>query len=308
MNFSTLLILTNYVELSRLNLTVSMLKIGLYIVLIIATFRVNAQDKSYYRRIIGVLASDSLQGRAGGSSYEYAAAKFIAKEFSVIDGCRAKLQSFRFNEASKQLKSQNVLAYIDHQAPRTILLSAHYDHIGLGGELSMSQGLHEVHNGADDNASGIALMLALAKVLSTECTTYNFIFVAYGAHEKGLYGSSYFFKKAKKYRSKLDLCINFDMMGRMNNNWVYMDGSVEILDDLMGASTDQIKFTKSTIDRINTLDSKWLFQDGVPSLTFSTGRHLDYHKVSDDLEYINFEGMAIIHSALIKWFDKKCNS
>lgn len=176
-----------------------MLKFGLNIFLIILSLNVNAQGEAYYRRVMGCLASDSLQGREGGTFYEQVAAKFILEEFSSIPNCRAKLQSFRFTKDSMRSKSQNIIAYFDHHAPKTLLLSAHYDHIGLGGDLSMSQGVHAVHNGADDNASGVALMLGLAKALSAECKTYNLLFVSYGAHEKGLYGSSNFFNKAKKY-------------------------------------------------------------------------------------------------------------
>lgn len=98
------------------------------------------------------------------------------------------------------------------------------------------------------------------------------------------------------------------MVGRMKNNLFYTDGTDEIVDDIVKASNEQITFAKSTFDRINTLDSKWFFQDGIPSLTFSTGRHIDYHKVSDDLEYINFEGMEIIHSTLQEWLINWCKS
>lgn len=258
-------------------------------------------NEDFYRRIIEVLASDSLEGRGVGSSGERKAADFIAQEFSLIKGCRTKKQSFSFVQDSTKIKSQNVIGFINNHAAKTILISAHYDHIGFGGELSMSQGVNAVHNGADDNASGVALMLSLAHELSVKKDGFNYIFLAYSAHEIGLFGSAYFFSKSKKYQKRLKLCLNFDMMGRMQNNHVYVDGSEEFLNQLVEKSQKDVVFKKSTFDRINGLDSKWFYQDGIPSLTFSTGRHLDYHRITDDIEYINFEGLEKIDSILYHW-------
>lgn len=91
------------------------------------------------------------------------------------------------------------------------------------------------------------------------------------------------------------------MMGRMQNKKVYVNGTGKEVLALIGHSNESVDFMPSTLDRINSLDSKWFYQDNIPSVTFSKGRHLDYHKVSDDIEYINFKGMESIHLALFDW-------
>jgi len=256
----------------------------------------------YYKKVIDYLASDELEGRGVGTEKEEQAADFIAEELQAIQKCKVKKQAFSFELDSVRYSSQNVIGFVNRHASKTILISAHYDHIGWGGTLSNSHGIHAVHNGADDNASGVALMLSLAKALVEKKKDVNLLFVAYGAHEVGLFGSHFFSENAKKYSPKLALALNFDMVGRLGaEKNLYYDGTEPILSKFAAQASPDLKCVKSTSDRINTLDSKWLVQQAVPSLTLSTGRQLDYHKVSDDAEYIQFEGIALIEDFLMNW-------
>ncbi len=256
----------------------------------------------YYKKVIAFLADDSLEGRGVGTKEEEQAAIFILNEFKSIKGCKVKKQVFSFLCDSSKVRSQNVIGFVNRRCTKTILISAHYDHIGWGGTLSMSHGLYAVHNGADDNASGVALMLSLAKALVQTKLDVNFLFVAYGAHEVGLEGSRFFSEHARKFIPSLELVLNFDMVGRLNTEKnVYYDATAALLCEFAALTPAALKCVKSPSDRINQLDSKWLVKQGVPSITLSTGRHLDYHKVTDDLEFIQFEGMRLIENFLLDW-------
>lgn len=165
----------------------------------------------------------------------------------------------------------------------------------------MSQEMNVIHNGADDNASGVALMLSLAHELSAKNRGVNYLFLASSGHEVRLFGSAHFFAKSNKYRKKSGYCFNFDMVGRMQNKQIYIDGTENLMNSLLAEQRPELLFKKSTFDRINNLDSKWFYQFGISSLTFSTGRHLDYHRVTNDIEYVNFEGMERLDDALFEW-------
>jgi aminopeptidase-like protein len=261
--------------------------------------------KNYISEIIHFLAADSLKGRGAGSAEETIAANYIAAKFKANKNCKVKRQKFQFMKDGVAYSSQNIMAFSNHRSAKTILITAHYDHIGMGGELSHSKGLNEVHNGADDNASGVALMLALAKELSAEKSQYNYLFVAYSGHELGLYGSEYFAKTKNRKLKKVALTINFDMVGRLNvQKSLYFDCNPALIKGIENSNSGTIQPVKSVTDRLNSLDSKWFAAKKIQSITFSTGKHIDYHKVTDDVEYINLEGIVLIEHYLLEWLNK----
>lgn len=281
-----------------------MKNIFLYFIFSFSFFATNAQDStqlSYLKEVVSFLASDSLQGRAAGSIYEAIAADFIFEELKNIKRCKVSRQAFQFSHDTISYTSQNIIGFINNRSKKTIVISAHYDHLGTGGKLSHSKGSNKIHNGADDNASGVAIMLHLAQLLSKKKESVNYLFIAHSGHELGLYGSKFFIENLKRKFKEIHLFVNFDMMGRQSENKLYYDASLDIIDSLNFQSTDQVKFSKSTFDRINTLDSKWFVKKKIPSVTFSTGRHIDYHKSSDDVKFINFKRMAVIEKSLIAW-------
>jgi Zn-dependent M28 family amino/carboxypeptidase len=244
-----------------------------------------------------------MQGRAIGTKEDRLISLFIQAELKSICKMRTNRQVFSFVYDSINYQSQNVIGFYNNHAPSTILITAHYDHIGLGGKLSNSQGVHAVHNGADDNASGVAMLLSLAKSAAHLNQQFNYMFVGYGAHEVGLFGSDFFAKNLPKQLTKIHLALNFDMIGRLTSNLsLYYDNNEALPTPFENLVPNNLKLVESTSDRINMLDSKWLAQKGIPSITISTGKHLDYHKITDDIDYINFEGLALIENFLIEWF------
>ncbi len=260
------------------------------------------QKIDYYKYVIGYLAADSMNGRAIGTIEDQKIASFIQTELKSIRKIRIKKQEFTFVYDSIQYKSQNIIGFYNNHTSSTILISAHYDHIGFGGKLSNSQGITAVHNGADDNASGVAMLLSLAKSAHLLNKHFNYMFVGYGAHEVGLFGSHYFSKNLPKQLQNTHLAINFDMIGRLSTNQsFYYDNNDSLTKPFDKIVSNSLNLVESTSDRINLLDSKWLAQKGIPSITMSTGKHLDYHKITDDIEYINFEGLSLIENFLIEW-------
>ena len=156
------------------------------------------------------LASDELEGRQTGTKGEKKAAKYISKRFRSMGveaaGEKKYYQHFavkpRYNphakvqaDTSKAIKGRNVLGFVDNGADKTIVIGAHYDHLGYGDEGSLYEGEKAIHNGADDNASGVAVVLQLAEMLkSGKYTNNNYLFMAFSGEEKGLWGSAWYAK------------------------------------------------------------------------------------------------------------------
>ena len=178
------------------------------------------------------LASDKLEGREIGSEGEEAAAKYLAKRFKKIglepkgtDGYFQELSvKPRFNphakvpaDTTKSIIGRNVIGYIDNGAANIIIIGAHFDHLGYGAEGSMYEGdTPMIHNGADDNASGVTLLLQLAEDLKGKYPHNNYMFIAFTGEEKGLWGSNWFTKNPTIDLATVNYMINMDMVGLSN--------------------------------------------------------------------------------------------
>lgn len=198
-------------------------------------------------------------------------------------------------------QAHNVIGYLDNMAERTVVITAHYDHLGYGGEGSHYKGPLKIHNGADDNASGTAALLEIAYFLKNNniVEQNNFLFIAFSAEEKGLLGSRYYVQQPSIALAEINYVLNMDMVGRMEDN---MPLTIEgIGSSLMWESI----LTEIQCDAFSLRlkqredgpsDHAAFYQNGVPALHFWTGEHKDYHKPSDDVEKINFEAEAQIIS------------
>lgn len=248
------------------------------------------------------LASDSLMGRGVGSVYEKRAADYIASTLKR-SGYKVKQQKFSFEFDSLEYNSQNVIGFKNNHKDSTILITAHYDHLGLGQYKAVSQS-GQIHNGADDNASGVAILLQLADDFHDSIQNYNLLFVSYSGHELGLFGSKYFSEHVRSKYSKIALALNMDMVGRMDDEYTCYFESKHLNFESLVNVRENVKWKLSTKERLTILDSKWLSEKGVPSFTISTGIHLDYHRYSDDIQYMNWDGMERIHQDLKRWILK----
>ncbi|MFC4262992.1 M20/M25/M40 family metallo-hydrolase [Ferruginibacter yonginensis] len=200
----------------------------------------------------------------------------------------------------------NVIGYINNNAPYTIILGAHYDHLGYGEDhTSLYTGAQPmIHNGADDNASGTAALIALANwVKKSDLKKYNVVFVAFSGEELGLFGSKYFVEQSGIDVSKVNYMINMDMVGRLNDSTHGLTvggyGTSPTWGNLIKTNDTYFKIN---IDSSGSgpSDHTSFYKKDIPVLFFFTGSHKDYHKPSDDADKINYEGAV----AIIKYIEQ----
>ncbi|MEN9998842.1 MAG: hypothetical protein RI922_1832 [Bacteroidota bacterium] len=258
------------------------------------------------KTVVYTLANDSMKGRATGSLEEEKTLEYLSQTFHDLTGKKLKKQAFSFMKDSIKYHSTNAYYFQNNHAKKTLIISAHYDHIGLGGPLSLSFTSNEIHNGADDNASGVALLLSLSTdLIKVKNKQVNYLYVFYAGHEIGLYGSAAFYEmlmRTNKFRS-IAAVVNFDMVGRMDPQLLKLKcmRSPELDSTLQAIPMDNSPFTLNISDeeKLTTLDTKWFVEAGIPCLNFTTGIHNDYHKTSDDPQYINYEGLANIRTFIL---------
>ncbi len=189
----------------------------------------------------------------------------------------------------------NVIGYIDNGAAHTIVLGAHYDHLGSGQDHNtLWRGKPAIHNGADDNASGIAAILELAKFLKdSKLKNNNYLFICFSGEELGLYGSKYFTSHPTIPLETVNYMINCDMVGRLNDSThtliVGGYGTSPAWSKVLPEKTKSlsVKFDSSGI---GPSDHTSFYLKNIPVLFFFTGIHSDYHKPTDDVDKINFTG------------------
>jgi len=279
---------------------------------------------------VSILANDSLNGRKTGSEGEKKAARYIAKRFENIGlqpkGTVGYLQKFTY-KASKNphaaaeftsgpsdstQTAENVIAYLDNKAENTVVIGAHYDHLGMGGEGSLYREGEAIHNGADDNASGVAMMLHLADSLQKKDSpkNNNYLFIAFSGEEEGLLGSNYFVKNPTIDTKKVTYMINMDMVGRLNSEKtlaVYGIGTSPVMKQTVNANAGDLKIAENE-SGVGPSDHTSFYLADIPVLHFFTGQHEDYHKPSDDTEKVNFEGMELVSNyifSIIKDLDSQ---
>ncbi len=203
------------------------------------------------------------------------------------------------------LSTCNMGAVLPGSGPRRIVIGAHMDHLGLGTSGSLAPGQQAVHNGADDNASGVATMLVLAAALAQvprAARPYTVEFLAFGAEEMGLLGSRHFVDSlTPEARAALLTMVNFDMVGRLKDNSLVVAGvgTSSVWPRLLEQSAGALQLRPSE-DGFGASDQASFYAAGLPVLHFFSGTHTDYHKPSDDLDKINYEGAAAIGDVALR--------
>ena len=285
--------------------------ISLLLIFSSCTKNIDNQEEiiSKMRAEVTYLSSDKLEGRQTGTEGERLAAEFIESKFIEYNlmpkGDSGYFQHFKANikinphseEIKDTITATNVVGYKNNNAKETIIIGAHYDHIGYGAFSSLYDGDKEIHNGADDNASGVSIMMNLAETLQ-QVKGYNYLFIAFSGEEHGLFGSSFYAKNPTIDLNTVRFMVNFDMVGRLNpENTLAINGvgTSDSWQDLLNeANNFQFKL-KTTESGIGPSDHTSFYLQDIPAIHFFTGQHSDYHKPSDDVEKINFEGMYKIY-------------
>lgn len=222
---------------------------------------------------------------------------YFRKQLPPIMNMRAKLISVIASPASP---AYNVMGFRNNHKKRTVIICAHHDHLGYN-EYGNSTytGPQAIHNGADDNASGVAAMLELARELKgRKYRKNNYLFIAFSGEELGLLGSKYFVQNLPIDKEKINYVINIDMLGRMDSSKraLIINGtgtSPQWEKSLSKIKTDtNLVHIVTSESGLGPSDHASFYLEGIPVLHFFTGQHMDYHKPSDDEEKINYAGMV----------------
>ena len=192
----------------------------------------------------------------------------------------------------------NIHAVLPGETKDAVVIGAHMDHLGYGGESSMdSDPTPKIHNGADDNASGTAMVIELAKKLKKQKHKKTYIFSLFNAEEMGLLGSQYFvsnYASRKQERGPIIAMLNFDMVGRYSKEFSVMGtGSSKDWQSLIAPLTTDLEVSLKQ-DALGSSDHASFIQQKIPALFITTGAHEDYHRSTDDAEKINFTAMQDI--------------
>jgi len=194
----------------------------------------------------------------------------------------------------------NIAAYIDNKAPYTVVIGAHYDHLGRGEDgNSLYAGKDpQIHNGADDNASGTAALLTMAEMVKKhKLRHYNYLFVNFSAEELGLLGSKAFVKDQALDSMHIAYMVNMDMVGRLNDSTHALEiGGVGTSPAWGTVVSKPNKNFKISVDSsgVGPSDHTSFYHANIPVLFFFTGTHRDYHKPSDDADKINYKGEVAV--------------
>ncbi len=198
--------------------------------------------------------------------------------------------------SDKSRTGHNVVGYIDNGAPTTVVVGAHYDHLGYGEDHNSLFTGNEamIHNGADDNASGTAAVIELAGLLKkSKYKKNNYLLVCFSGEELGLLGSKFLVDHLPEGIGSINCMINMDMIGRLNDSTHGLTiggyGTSPVWGELVSLKNN---FFNIKIDSSGTgpSDHTSFYRKDIPVLFFFTGLHTDYHKPSDDADKINYTG------------------
>lgn len=260
---------------------------------------------------IRFLASDEMKGRGLGSRELDRAAEYIAQQFREAglkpagDFGASYFQTWEEKEqAGKPRTMKNVVGVIlgkkSGWSSQSVVVGAHYDHLGT---VRLQDGPEQTYHGADDNASGIAVLLELARVLSSEpAPERSIVFAAFTAEESGRKGSKYYLAHQKRYPADQIIgMLNVDTVGRLGNNKLLIlgSGSAKEWEHIMqGASHQTGVGVELVSEELDSSDQRSFQEARIPAVQFFSGPHTDYHKPTDTAEKIDEAGLIKVASMI----------
>lgn len=235
------------------------------------------------RHHVEFLASPELEGRFAGSPGERRAGEYIAAQFRAA-GLKPSFQEFPVHGGN----ARNVLAVVRGSVDEAVVVGAHYDHMGAEKD--------QVYHGADDNASGTAVVIELAGRFARRPARRSVVFIAFSAEEKfeglpgGLLGSRHYVNHPVVPLEKTVGMINLDMVGRLGEKLtVFGTESGDRFKEYLADSPIKLAFPP---DPVGPSDHTSFYMKGVPAVHFFTGTHADYHKPTDTAARVNYDGLA----------------
>jgi len=264
---------------------------------------------------IDILADDTFEGREMGSRGSHAAANYLAKAFEEYRLKPAGDRGSYFQAFNGRLR--NVLGLLEGSDPElkneVIILGAHYDHVGYGKATNSFGPFGYIHNGADDNASGVAGLLEVVEAFKQLPTApkRSILFALWDGEEAGLLGSKHWIANPTIPLDRVMLKINIDMIGRLTND------RLEIYGARTSTNLRQI-ISRANAENPIEIDFNWkmkadsdhypFFERSIPTLMFHTGLHKDYHRPSDDAHLINNEGVERVARLCFLTIEQLANS
>lgn len=259
-----------------------------------AGFAQYAFDSTSLFQNLKLLSADDMEGRKAGSEGGKKARTFIIEQLqkigvdSFVQGFE---QSFTITQSSgATTTATNILAVIPGRKKETIVISAHYDHLGIRN--------NSIYNGTDDNASGVSALLAMVEYFKKNKPNHRLIFAFFDAEEMGLRGSAHFVNKLDLQKEKIVLNINLDMVSRSEKKELYASGGFSYPD--VKKKLQNVKTVKGITllfghddpstgnnDWTNQSDQYNFHQKKVPFVYFGVEDHPDYHRATDDFEKVN---------------------
>jgi Zn-dependent M28 family amino/carboxypeptidase len=295
-------------------------------------FTIDTKIKQAIRLYVDELSDDKYRGRLVGSDESRLASEYIASKFSKVlkKYDDDYFQDFEFvtnkfilsdKSGNVRHKARNVVGYhIVNQSSDYIVIGGHYDHIGSYdgsyhygrnkyGDIEIKDDL--IFNGADDNASGISVMLGVIDNINLIKSKYNIIFIAFDGEEEGLYGSAYYVSTLDKKYNILAM-INLDMVGRCNMSTFISDKCLHVFGKLFRDVTKVLSSHSGLHNNIlvspeldGDSDHSSFRDAGIPYMFFFSGLHKEYHTVYDEVvtksgnKLIDYDSMAaLVHTIL----------
>lgn len=276
-------------------------------------FSQNKENNISFEKVIRNLASEEFEGRLPNTKGDSLTCDLIKEAFEYLNLQpinNSYFQEVSFNNRNwigknsnnqkNTLYSRNVIGIIpgyDKDKKREyVVIGAHHDHLGYGGRMSGSRVEQEaIHYGADDNASGIGLVIDLAKKFSKSPTKRTLVFIGFAGEEKGLVGSKAFVENPLIELDKINAMFNFDMVGNLKNNSITAGGSKtspkneELI--LKHSKNHNLKSSLSPSGH-GPSDHSSFYMKNIPVFYFTTGADETYHTPLDNIENINFEGIS----------------
>ena len=267
-------------------------------------------DSAAIRRDIAYLASDALEGRGTGTAGNDSAAAYIGRRYAAL-GLRpmspgydqpfvARSIALAHAGLPSELPTQNVVALLPGRDPalrgQYVVIGAHFDHLGRSAQGAQDpEAKDAIRNGADDNASGTAAVLELARMFSRHPARRSIIFVNFSGEELGVLGSRHFVDHAPVPLDSMVAMLNFDMVGRLKDDRliVYGVGTATELPAILDSASAGMGFKLTAQgDGYGPSDHASFYEKGMPVLHFFTDLHEDYHRATDDADKINAGGEA----------------
>ena len=250
--------------------------------------------------LVRTLCDSKYEGRMSAQKGNEDAAQWIADQFKSYglkpgadNGTYFQtfpIQNFNDSKAKGNGKTANIIGVLPG-GERTFMIGAHMDHLGYGPKASQTPNRREIHPGADDNASGTAAMMELARAFGmVKGNKHTIIFIAFSGEEMGLVGADYYVNKVSL--GKMDFMINYDMVGRFKQEVMFFGAGS--LPQFKKAAAEVVKAgakIRMTDSSGGGSDHASFARKGIPVTFFHTGQHNDYHTPGDTPDKINYRGL-----------------